>query len=196
MSEKINMHLSLYAVRIFSYRVWQVVNISIVSLMYLLESSSCCLILPLSFNVRTLLFFSEVIITADARWLVDQNGMRGVHGLHFSLTKSLTRNWISELTRQAKILQMRYSSNIYNSKSQIKTMFQLTQFVMFCYSADVERYDTEVGKKCKRLLSNFSRNWQWHLHISVWTPHKVGMQRRREKEQVLFIMWKLRSCLI
>jgi hypothetical protein len=44
----------------------------------------------------TLLFFSEVIIATDAaRWLVDQTGMRGVHGLHFSLTKSLTRNCIS-----------------------------------------------------------------------------------------------------
>ena len=39
---------------------------------------------------RTLLFFSEVIIATDARWLVDQTCMRGVHGLHFSLTKSLS----------------------------------------------------------------------------------------------------------
>ena len=32
---------------------------------------------------------------------------------------------------------MRYSSNIYNSKSERKMMFQVTQFVIFCYSADV-----------------------------------------------------------
>ena len=66
---------NLHAARIFCYRVSQVVNISIVSLMYLLKSSSCCLILPWCLNVHTLLFFSEVIIATDARWLVNQTGI-------------------------------------------------------------------------------------------------------------------------
>ena len=69
---------NLHAARIFCYRVSQVVNISIVSLMYLLKSSSCCLILPWCLNRYW------------CKMVGESNRHRGVHGLHFSLTKSLT----------------------------------------------------------------------------------------------------------